>query len=256
MDLVEVDRAGEKGLAEDERRDPSVAKATYPVERCNAACDAQLERGESRRDHRECSSLCSVTTVGEHDARNTRGDQFVEELFGARCGGAAPWVRGKSLGTRVETDRQPVARSPDAFGEERRMIDDRHRNDGARGASGECEADRFGRFHPPGDLERRGDESRDGTDRLEVHGRTGARTVEVDEVDQRRSAVDECAGDARRLGALVRPRRRRASRTSRARCRQTARSACPGTPRDRGWRRRHPAGRRRRTSTSCRSPWS
>jgi hypothetical protein len=81
------------------------------------------------------------------------------------------------------------------------MIDDRHRNDGARGAGGECEADRFGRFHPPGDLKGRGDEARNGADRLEVHGRASARTVEVDEVDQRRSAVDECAGDARRLVA-------------------------------------------------------
>ena len=79
--LVEVDRAGEKGLAKDERRDPSVAKATYPVECCNAAGDAQLERGESRRDRGQCGGLCSVTTVGEHDARNTRGDQFIEELL-------------------------------------------------------------------------------------------------------------------------------------------------------------------------------
>ena len=194
------------------RRTPSRSD-TPPATRMSASVERTRRPSELR--------VRLGAAVRQDEAADAAGDELVgERLERRRRRGPSPGERGEPLRPRVEPDRQPVAGDAEAVGEERRVVDDVHRQDDARRPGREGEPDLVGALEPAGELDRDRDPRRDRADDVEV----------------------------RRAAALARRRSRRRGRPGR-RARRTARRSGRAGP---SARRRRPRRRARTRPASGR----
>ena len=123
----------------------------------------------------------------EHESVHPQLPELADQRFERWRDGAAPGKSSQPIGARVEADCQPVTRDRQALTQQSGILDHAHRQDDPRGARREGEADVLRSFHAAGKLDRDGDSSRDLGDGFEVGGLACTGSVEVDQVDDRRS---------------------------------------------------------------------
>ena len=143
------------------------------------------------------------TAMTEHESTHARRGQFADQGLERHRSAALPGHLGEALRPSVQPDGQPVARDPEARRQALRILGHREQGqDDAGGTGGESQLDLLRAIHAPGQLQRRRHGPGDGLHGRGVHGSTGRRAVEVDQVDGRRPELHEVTSDA--LGSVGR----------------------------------------------------
>ena len=124
---------------------------------------------------------------------------MLEEIVNSGASCALPGEVGEALWAWIEAHSEPVTRGGGAGGKELRLVQKNRPNHNARCTGGERDLDRLGRLHAARNLKWCCNESRHRADRRKVHRRTRARTIKVNEVNQRCAAINKVPRNARRL---------------------------------------------------------
>jgi hypothetical protein len=137
--------------------------------------------------------------VTQHDSLNPSGAELLEEIVNGGASGALPGEVGEALWAWIEAHGEPVTGCGCAGGEKLRLVKECRANYDACCTGGKRDLDRLGRLHAARNLKWCCNESRHGADRRKVLRRTRARTVKVNEVNQRCAAINKVPRNACRL---------------------------------------------------------
>jgi hypothetical protein len=125
----------------------------------------------------------------QHNALDPSAAKLLEEIVNGGASGALPREVGEALRAWIKANGEPVTRGDGTGGKELWLVEKGRPNHNARCTCGERDLDRLGRLHAARNLKWCCNESRHGADRRKVHRRTRARTIKVNEVNQRCAAI-------------------------------------------------------------------